>query len=70
MISAVYEEIIVLSDQKVIIEEKLQQMRLISADIIYIMKKIKEIHPSAHSTVFVDAWEESSIVYVDDQHVN
>jgi len=55
VISAVYEEMIVLSDQKVIIEEKLQQMRLVSADIIYIVKRIEEIHSSAHSTVFVDA---------------
>ena len=70
MISAVYEGMIALSNQKVIIEEKLQQMGLISANIIYIVKRAEEPCSSAHNTVFVDAQEESSIVYVDDQHVN
>ncbi len=70
VISAVYEGMIALSNQKVIIEEKLQQMRLISANIIYIVKRVGEPCSSAHNTVFVDAQEESSIVYVNDWRVN
>lgn len=55
MVSAVYEEVIVLLNQKIIIEEKLQQMKLIYAQAIYLIKRAEESHSFAYGTVFVDA---------------
>jgi len=70
VVSAVYEGIIALPDQKVIIEEKLQQMGLVYAQVIYVVKRAGEPRPPAHGTVFVDARGGSPVVYVDDRRVN